>query len=309
MINLKPIIFIVLFLLVLNACKDDNISPEEESTAINKSLNLPEGTITMVGNPPSPSNDQDAPEIENLNPDFPGISGENTNLVISYNTVENIAGVFVQVEGAEDYFNVPFSSDFETDDDQLELPICIPSEITEGEFYISYCIYDEDGLVSNVIRTRVFIVTVSFGGTVTAKVDGKSFDARGLEEVGSELDLEQGGTFQFGILSADQINATAVTANSISLSIFGSDFNALKAGDIFSETEDILSVNLLATYAEIVDGETVVGITTLQGKGEVKITLIDRSSRQIQGSFSFSGKDDNTKKTHKITDGFFDAGY
>lgn len=74
----------------------------------------------------------------------------------------NIGGCYVQIDGAGNYFTLPYSTISNSSGD-LKLPIGIPTNVDEGQFCVNFSIFDTKGLVSNVVTTCVDILRLGTG--------------------------------------------------------------------------------------------------------------------------------------------------
>ena len=62
----------------------------------------------------------------------------------------------MQVQGASFYWDIPGGNSNPVSG-QVQLPIYIPGNVLDGTFTLLYCIYDDNGLVSNVLSTQITI--------------------------------------------------------------------------------------------------------------------------------------------------------
>lgn len=166
---MKNSIFLMLFAFVIFSCSQE---PEQDPgalidpgnpDALSQVLIMPSGTQSNSGNPPNPSNSTEAPEVINLVSSITSSNGSTTPLVFQYSNVnENLGGCYVQIDGAGEYFTIPYNSTSGNSGD-LQLPIGIPSNVDEGEFCVIFCVYDINGLVSNVVSTCVNVLRLGTG--------------------------------------------------------------------------------------------------------------------------------------------------
>ncbi|GAB5466217.1 MAG: hypothetical protein Kapaf2KO_16530 [Candidatus Kapaibacteriales bacterium] len=164
---MKKIISIVFLLILLTSC--DNEDNEEalidtnNPNALSEVLIFPDGSSKDNGMPPSPSSDLEAPDVSGNISEIISSNGSTTPLEFSYSNVEdNLGGCYVQVEGADTYFTIPYDGDSENSGN-LELPVGIPSKVDEGFFTLNYCVYDSEGRVSNIISTEVEVLRLGTG--------------------------------------------------------------------------------------------------------------------------------------------------
>lgn len=200
---MKKIIIGVFAALALVACKKDDDTTKTTSTGsiTNVELNstnvpdertfdqLDANTITndltiedatkIAGTPPAPSIEIDAPVLDDYNDGaYHGVQGENIRVNLNVSQGE-VAGIYMKVPGADEYFDIPVQSgsskkdndhslfDHVTSTEALQfrssstdfLELELPDNL-EGEFCFNYCVYDSTGYVSNVVSQCVVIETI-----------------------------------------------------------------------------------------------------------------------------------------------------
>lgn len=159
-------ILTLLALLILGCSKDnepDVLIDPSDSDALSQVLIMPEGTQSVIGNPPEPTRTSQAPEVSNPVDKVTSSNGSTTPLNFRYSNIDgNISGCYVQVDGAGNYFTVPYDTNSGSSGD-LQLPLGIPTNVDEGEFCISFSIYDDNGLVSNIATTCVDVLRLGTG--------------------------------------------------------------------------------------------------------------------------------------------------
>jgi hypothetical protein len=134
-----------------------------DSDALSEVLIMPSGTESNEGAPPSPSNTAQSPSVSNLNDFITSSNGATAPLNFAYSNVStNLGGCYVQINGAGNYFTVPYNSS-SSSSGNLQLPIGIPTNVDEGEFSVSFCVYDTNGLVSNVVTTVASVIRLGTG--------------------------------------------------------------------------------------------------------------------------------------------------
>ncbi|MDN5199786.1 hypothetical protein QQ008_00390 [Fulvivirgaceae bacterium BMA10] len=146
-----------------------------DPNVVSESIVIPNATI-VEGTPPASSTDPDAPSLNESEDPFGAVSGNSFYLNPDINAGE-IAGVYFQIDGAENYFDIPvtnstgrfdksntgsrlFQNARRTNNGGVEIEI--PENLEPGTFCAEYCVYDADGLVSNVVE--ICIEIISFGG-------------------------------------------------------------------------------------------------------------------------------------------------
>ena len=80
--------------------------------------------------------------------------GGQLTLNFSYADGRALAGYYLAVAGADDYFDLPFSGESGASG-QTSLSFQIPESLGTGSFAVVYCVYNDDGQVSNVITTTI----------------------------------------------------------------------------------------------------------------------------------------------------------
>lgn len=161
---MKKMLFLLCFSIFLFSCSsDDNTEPAvtevdpSDRDLLAQSLIIANANV-VSGTPPAPSSSSSAPVVSN-NQSSARITNDNTLILpFSYNstTFNGYGGCYIQVNGASTYWNVLGGSN-NPQNGQVLLPVGIPSTVLDGNFTISYCIYDADGRVSNILQTNVTI--------------------------------------------------------------------------------------------------------------------------------------------------------
>ena len=201
-------LMIVLTAGVFIACSDDDGPKLEEkididdADLVSNSIVI-EKAIKNEGNPPAPSTDPNAPSLyEESEDDFGAVAGQSFYLDPKVNEGQP-AGIYFQIKGSNEYFDVPLTSGssggrFGTrksnsrlfrhartaENDVIEIQI--PDNLEPGEFCALYCIYDEEGRVSNVVE--ICIEIIEFGG------EGSDFFSAQTWEMVSVSNTEDGVT-------------------------------------------------------------------------------------------------------------------
>ena len=138
---------------------DEIISPYD-ADGIASVLILPSNSQVETGTAPTPSSDVNAPNVGDNQSGAEITAGSDLYLPFSFETLGSgtgYAGCYVQVNGASTYWDIPASSFNTTPSGQLVIPVGVPQNVANGSFCLSYCIYDNSGLVSNIIQTCIQI--------------------------------------------------------------------------------------------------------------------------------------------------------
>ncbi|MEP1094077.1 MAG: hypothetical protein ABJG78_03155 [Cyclobacteriaceae bacterium] len=160
---LLPILCIGLMFAFSQCTTDDTeeeMDPEEvdlsDANALTEGLSITGATLE-TGDPPAPSSDPNAPEI-----DDPGdkIAFQGGDLTLGLDVSSgDVAGVYLQIPGADSYYDIPASALMGgriAEDDQA-FSIELPDNIEPGTFCVDYCVYDSDARVSNVVNVCVTV--------------------------------------------------------------------------------------------------------------------------------------------------------
>ncbi len=157
-----------MLLSVLFGCSDDETLINEDEVLIDinnpdvltSSLNI-EGATIVTGTPPASSTDFDAPVLDDAR-DLFTFRGSELIVPIDEERQSDVAGVYIQVKGASEYFDVPSSSlgvtggrvsfgrkskAFRKQED-IALYVGIPDNLSPGEFCVLYSVYDKESRVS-----------------------------------------------------------------------------------------------------------------------------------------------------------------
>lgn len=175
----KTIVWLFAITLISSSCRKeeqgDNLINPSDSNRLSEVLILPSGTQMINGQPPSPSG-SGAPVINNPNPTVQGSNGSTAPLNFNYGNVgNNLSGCYVQVVGANQYFNIPYNSNSGASG-RLSLPLGIPTNVDQGQFCVDFCVYDLNGRVSNIVRTCVNIIRLGTGALQISLTWGNDSD-------------------------------------------------------------------------------------------------------------------------------------
>lgn len=143
----------VCLLFTLSRCSTDDsndMGDLSDADALTENLAIA-GASLIAGDPPDPSGDPDAPEIDDPG-DEVGLQGGGLTFDLDVNS-GNVAGVYLQIPGADSYFDIPASAlqGGRIAIDEQAFSIRLPDNIEPGEFCIEYCVYDSEARVSNVV--------------------------------------------------------------------------------------------------------------------------------------------------------------
>jgi hypothetical protein len=171
----KGSVLIMACLMVLASCKNEE-SPKlisvSDPNAVSQALEVNGGTY-VLGSLPSPSVSEEAPILED---DFGGeqlLAIQGSKIIINASVVGGnaVTGFYVQVDGADGYFNVTstsvtarlgsdrkniFGKSLRVQNEYPAFSITMPDNIGAGEFCITFSAY-AGGLVSNVIQQCITV--------------------------------------------------------------------------------------------------------------------------------------------------------
>jgi hypothetical protein len=148
-----------------------------DAVALSKVLIVPADATRNTGPLPTPSGGSTSPIITGADSTISYTSGGQIRLPISYVSPSGgIGGIYFQVDGSNEYFNVPSYTTSAAG--TLLLPIKIPSNVANGKFCITISIFTQSGAVSQRFRTCVTVTSpqgcgaqrVSGGEGVTSTV-------------------------------------------------------------------------------------------------------------------------------------------
>lgn len=138
----------------------------------------------------------------------------------------------------------------------------------------------------------------------TARAEGQPFESGG-EFVAAELDFEEGYYF-LSVVAYDYENINTGRGRSIAITVSGSDFDDLEAGDEFTNYSIYTGLGAIGTYLNHQTYADYHGGTSLTQEESiyVKITEIDKDNHLISGEFSFDVYDDE-ERIYEVRDGVF----
>lgn len=220
---MRSISYFLVIVGLLMACSDDDEQGAikidiDDVELVSNSITI-ENSIKMEGNPPPPSTSSDAPSLyDNSDEDFGAVSGKSFYLGLDMNQGEP-AGVYFQIKGANEYYDIPlnpgnsggrfgshkpasrlFKNARTAESNVIEIKI--PENMEPGVFCAIYCVYDNEGRVSNAVENCIEII--EFGG------DGSEFFSGQTWEMVSLKDSE-GDIVEIQMAGEDFVDSTEVT--------------------------------------------------------------------------------------------------
>ena len=184
---LNNILLCLSLMALFAACSNDDTEPEVDVTdanALTESVDFNVDNATQVdGAPPAPT--ANAPQITNTSAsDITVNPGGEVYLGLEFSQAQSdIEGFYLQVDGADSYFDIPLVDDTEksglrssgkriffantakngVDSGAVSLPFKLPENVKVGRFCVSYCVYDSTGNVSNVVSRCIEITKDDIG--------------------------------------------------------------------------------------------------------------------------------------------------
>lgn len=166
---MKRTIILFFFGLCLFSCKKEDMPKTDvlinpsDANALSEVLIMPNGAQSNTGTPPSPSNTPTAPEASTSISNTTSSNGSTAPLSFNYNNVSgNLAGCYVQVDGANSYYTIPYNGN-SGNSGALQVPLGIPTNVDQGEFCVNYCVYDNNGQISNIVSSCVSVLRLGTG--------------------------------------------------------------------------------------------------------------------------------------------------
>ncbi|MEQ8905603.1 hypothetical protein [Ekhidna sp.] len=163
------------FITVFTSCGDDDgvdgsgdLIDLSDANAVSNAIKIT-GATKIDGDPPSPSNDPNAPDLYDGD-DVYSSPGGKTVVKLDLSTGD-AAGIYMQVSGADNYFKIPASSftggrfpfsggRISQSSGSPSFELELPDNISPGEFCIDLCVYDDENRVSNIVTTCVVITEI-----------------------------------------------------------------------------------------------------------------------------------------------------
>lgn len=123
----------------------------------------PSGTTVRNGSMPAPTGGVGTPHITAQITNVLTSNGSTALFYYSYsNVVANLAGFYVQIEGAGSYFTIPYSGSAGASG-QINLPLGLPANVAGGNFCLLFSVYDGAGHVSNQVKVCAEVLRLGTG--------------------------------------------------------------------------------------------------------------------------------------------------
>ena len=134
-----------------------------DADLLSQVLIFPDDSQRNNGSAPSPTNNSQSPIISTSINEAISSNGSTVLLNFGYsNITSNIAGCYVQVDGAGNYNTLPYGTSSGATG-TLQLPIGIPTNVIGGVFCVNFCIYDTNGNISNVLTVCITVLELGSG--------------------------------------------------------------------------------------------------------------------------------------------------
>ena len=200
-------LFISLLSIVLlsNCSNDETLIDPADADALTDVLILPDRASQSNGDAPAPSDSQGAPQVDNLTNSVLTSNGSTAILNYRYsNLTSSLSGCYLQVNGAGSYFTVPYSATAGTSG-TLQLPLGIPTNVDQGEFCVTFCIYDEEEQISNFVTTCINVLRLGTGSLqISLSWDNETDqDLYVVDPLGNEISYINSFTDTGGALDRD----------------------------------------------------------------------------------------------------------
>jgi hypothetical protein len=191
------------FLLSSCGSDDDNVTLVDitDPNVVAKAVVIENSTYMASGNPPPQTINETAPLLDASTDDETLFSVQGSKIIVSSSLETGSAsGFYVKIVGAEGYYKVTstaasgrqrmfskekrnsFGKQGRTQEGDVTFSIEVPDNIKPGEFCISYCVYDAQNQVSNVIERCVTVK--SLGGNNSAFLSAHDWEF--VKELGYE---------------------------------------------------------------------------------------------------------------------------
>lgn len=154
---------------LLDGCKKSKEDPLPEfidpadANLLSRVLVVPDGTARVNGELPVASDESVRPTVvANVN-SWLTSNGSTFPMSFRYSNVQgNLGGFYMQIEGANVYFNIPFTGTSNTSG-IITLPIGLPTNVLQGNFKINFCVYDRTGRVSPQVSNAINVLRLGTG--------------------------------------------------------------------------------------------------------------------------------------------------
>ena len=188
--------------ILLSACGDDDDDNNDDNNDVDpmETIDISDpdevtkeifvvGSSEIDGDPPAPSTDPQAPTLDSDEFEDELVSTQGGTVLIDVDVNSgDIAGTYIQIPGADAYFDIPFNPNgrvlkrgrFLQRDEDPVIEIEIPDNLGVGTFCAEVCVYDSEARVSNIVEVCVDITEL--GGENSSFLTENKWSAIRFEE-------------------------------------------------------------------------------------------------------------------------------
>ncbi|HYG40361.1 MAG TPA: hypothetical protein VD908_17150 [Cytophagales bacterium] len=177
-----PLFTVLIFILTLvfscnteDAAGPDNNSDDEDgiispsnADELSEILVFRNSEVINESALPQSSSPSEAPVVSHFDKSVSYNAGSKIYIPVDVAALSEIDGVYIQVEGASQYFDVPINTT--TSNGTVSVPFTLPSEVEEGTFVLILKFYDSDKNIS--LSTEVIITVTKPSKCGVTKVSG-----------------------------------------------------------------------------------------------------------------------------------------
>jgi len=177
---------------------------------LSKFLTMPFGTKLLNGIMPTTTTGQGVPVITNFgNTSVTTSNGGTTALTVNIsNQGGGIQGYYIQLEGSNIYFQVPYTASADNPN-IINIPIGIPTMTENGSFCVLISVYDGSNRISRVVRQCVDVLKLGSGSlqvNLTWNTNYTDIDLHVLDPSGTEIYYANDYSSTGGELDRDDVD-------------------------------------------------------------------------------------------------------
>lgn len=133
------------------------------ASQLSRVIIMPSGAVSNNGSTPSSTTSTQTPTVISGVSSVISSNGGTVPLSFTYQNVNgNLAGCYVQIEGADSYYNVPYTSTSGSSG-RLSVPITLPTNLIAGTFKVRFSVYDQAGRISSYQTVEVNVLELGTG--------------------------------------------------------------------------------------------------------------------------------------------------
>ena len=181
------------------------INPSD-ANALSRVVSIPNSRL-ISGLPPAPSTSSAAPDISGNLDQLISSNGSTFLLPFQYSTNSDLSGCYIWIRGADGYFDVPYTGS-SGDRGTLNIPIGLPTNVEQGSFSVSYCVYDDRGRISNILSTSINVERLGTGSLQISLAwdSGTDLDLWVTDTSGTKIYYDNRSSSTGGALDRDDID-------------------------------------------------------------------------------------------------------